>query len=935
VDRANRGNIVGRTAELSRLDQLVAGLAAGRGGLAWVQGEPGVGKSALIDAVTARAAAQGNAVFWAAGDELMQPFPLRLMADCLGISAGSPDAASAGIAGLLRGDPGGPGALDPVMAAAEQMLELVDRRCARGPVVLAAEDLQWADEPSLLAWNRLARAVDQIPLLLIGAARPLPQRVKLDLLRELVTERAGVVIDLEPLDASSTAELAAKLANGVPGPRLQATLGRAGGNPLYVRELVDALVRDGRVEVSGDTAELHGDVAATPASLRAVVGSRLGFMPAETRKLVRMAALLGNEFDAGELAAVTGQPVAQLAGILADAIAGGVLSDTGERLRFRHELIHQILVEQTPAGIRRALHGEFARLLAEAGRPVVSVARHLLKLPGLDDWALAWLAAVPEQALFPLPQVTAELLRRAVDSDYENAARWEVLAPRLAEVLFWLGRDDEAAKVAADVVARTGNEVLAARMRIQMIRSAGRLGRPGDGLPVVVSSPGDDRLPPLWRARLGAWSALLLRDAGQPEQGAALAQDALERATASGDPLTIGYARHAAAMCRGTMPGPAPIKAALSALTGHDPESMDLRMLLMYNDVIQSMNLGLREDAEATLAALRVAERVGSFRAAAIQTAAAAFCWRYGQWDEALVHLSSIGREFLDTEPLSPQHHSMAALIALHREERDSADEHLRAAVEAAPAVLADPPVPLYPLTEALAMRAEADGDLPRAVTVMSSWLGASPGWKARDRHDDLPYLARLALAAGDIATASAAAAACQADAAADDSPGRVAAAAFCQALLRSDGGALLSVADDYRAHGWLPSCASALEEAAACLAGAGDVAGGRGALTGAVRIYAGLGATWDIRRADARLRKQGIRRGPRSSHRRVATGWAALTPSEVNIARLVGRGLSNPDIASELFLSRRTVQTHVSNILGKLELRSRVEIARAAAGQP
>jgi DNA-binding NarL/FixJ family response regulator len=937
VDLPGREGIVGRTAELSRLEQLLAHLGDGRGGLAWVQGEPGIGKSALIDEVIASAAARAHTIFRAAGEELMQPFPLRLMADCLGISPKSPDPANAQIAGLLRGEMGSHGGHDPVMAASEQMLELVDRLCARGPVVLVAEDLQWADEPSQVLWGRLARAVDQIPLLLIGVARPLPQQGRLDLLRELVAGRGGAVIDLGPLDPGSVAELASRVTSGVPGPLLRAALGRAGGNPLYVRELVDALVREGLVDVSRGGAELYGDVAATPESLRMAIGSRLRFLPHQTRDLMRMAALLGNEFDAAELAVVTSQPMEQLTATLAFALVGGVISDNGGRLRFRHELIHQILVEQTPAGTRRALHGEFARLLAEAGRPVVVVARHLLAVPGeLHDWALTWLATVSEQALYPLPQVSAQLLRRALDADEDNdehAERWEILASRLAKVLFWLGRDARAAEVAADVVARTSNDALAARMRIQIIRSAGRMGHPEEGQLVMVRSPEDDGLPPLWRARLGAWSALLLDAAGHGEQSAKLARDALERATGSGDPLTISYARHAVAMCGGT-PGPGPIKAALAALSGHDPESTDLRMLLLHNYVVQTMALGLREEVESTLAtALPMAEQAGTFRAAAIQTAAATFCWRYGRWDEALVHLTSTSREFLAAEALSPQHHSVAALIALHRDDLVTADVHLQAAVAAAPIVLADPPVPINPLTRVLAQRAEADGDLPRAVTLMSAWLGASPGLRAQDRHDDLPYLVRIALAAGDAGTASTAAAVSQEDVTIDGSPGRVAAAAFCRALLDDDGDALLSVADDYQALGWLPYGASALEEAAVRLAGSGDAPRARTALTRAIEIYAELGAAWDIRRADARLAEHGIRRGPRGS-RRAPTGWAALTPTEASIARMVAEGRSNPDIASELLLSRRTVQTHVSNVLGKLGLRSRLDIMRAASAE-
>ena len=88
------------------------------------------------------------------------------------------------------------------------------------------------------------------------------------------------------------------------------------------------------------------------------------------------------------------------------------------------------------------------------------------------------------------------------------------------------------------------------------------------------------------------------------------------------------------------------------------------------------------------------------------------------------------------------------------------------------------------------------------------------------------------------------------------------------------------------------------------------------------------LGATWDVRRADARLRAQGVRRGPRSLHRRPATGWSALTTTERRVADLVAAGRSNPDIASELVISRRTVQTHVSHILRKLALTTRTDIS-------
>ena len=94
------------------------------------------------------------------------------------------------------------------------------------------------------------------------------------------------------------------------------------------------------------------------------------------------------------------------------------------------------------------------------------------------------------------------------------------------------------------------------------------------------------------------------------------------------------------------------------------------------------------------------------------------------------------------------------------------------------------------------------------------------------------------------------------------------------------------------------------------------------------------MGADWDVRRAGERLRPHGIRRGTRPG-RRPASGWAALTPTEVKIAYLVATGQSNPDIAAGLIISRNTVQTHVSHILAKLGARSRAEIATEVFSHP
>ena len=98
------------------------------------------------------------------------------------------------------------------------------------------------------------------------------------------------------------------------------------------------------------------------------------------------------------------------------------------------------------------------------------------------------------------------------------------------------------------------------------------------------------------------------------------------------------------------------------------------------------------------------------------------------------------------------------------------------------------------------------------------------------------------------------------------------------------------------------------------------------------MEVYTSLGAAADVARLQATFRAHGIRRGPRAKHRRAANGWDSLTPTETKIAAFVEDGLSNPEIAARLQLSRRTVGTHVSHILKKLDVHSRTDIARESA---
>ena len=124
---------------------------------------------------------------------------------------------------------------------AEQLLALVAEQCAVRPTILVVDDLQWADQASVTLWGRLARSARQVPLLLIGMMRPVPQRDDLLALRRAAGDAAR--LQLAGLTETAVADLVAALAGGRPDGELLRLADGAAGNPLYLTELVAALTR--------------------------------------------------------------------------------------------------------------------------------------------------------------------------------------------------------------------------------------------------------------------------------------------------------------------------------------------------------------------------------------------------------------------------------------------------------------------------------------------------------------------------------------------------------------------------------------------------------------------------------------------------------------------------------------------------------------------
>jgi DNA-binding CsgD family transcriptional regulator len=271
---------------------------------------------------------------------------------------------------------------------------------------------------------------------------------------------------------------------------------------------------------------------------------------------------------------------------------------------------------------------------------------------------------------------------------------------------------------------------------------------------------------------------------------------------------------------------------------------------------------------------------------------------------------------------------SVAATIYFHRGETAAARRYLTAAAPHAARVGS---LLIGSYAVARSLEREVDGALPAALDALTAGCGDSTE-EHQDVEDLLADAVRLATATGDLATARAFADRAAALASRSQIPHRRANALYCRGLLGHDAPRLLAAAEAYQEASRPLLTGKALEAAAQEFVAIGDRSQARAAFTQAVEVYMSLGAGADAARLRAAFRAHGIRRGPRGNRPQARKGWDSLTPAEMKVAALVEDGLSNPEIADRLLLSRKTVGNHVSHILKKLDVHSRTDIARESA---
>jgi DNA-binding CsgD family transcriptional regulator/tetratricopeptide (TPR) repeat protein len=937
---ASAGALVGRDNEMALLTGLIREVARGRGSSVLIEGEPGIGKSTLVRAAVAQAPEAGCQVFWGAGDELGQALPLLPLLDALRVREPAANPRRDTIVRLLRGEVAADRGTDVPAMLAEQLLALVAEQCAVRPTILVIDDLQWADQASIALWGRLARSAQQVPLLMVGTMRPVPQRDDLLALRRAAGEAAR--LQLTGLTEAAVADLIAALAGGRPGGALLRLAEGAAGNPLYVTELVAALSRGSSLTITeSGAAELAGGSA--PGSLSAAIADRLGFVAGPVREMLRAAALLGVDFAVSDLAIVLGHSVPDLIPAVDEACAAGVLAQSGQGLGFRHPLIRAALYDEMPTPVRAAWHREAGRALAEAGAPTDRVARQLLRAVGgpdgpdgsagpMDEWMLEWLARTADLLVGQAPGVAAELLTRAVASSPADSPRHGWLASRLADALYRTGDTAAAEQVATRALEQPADPDLLVDLHWTLAQCRMLAGLSAESLATLdraLASPG---ISARHRARLLVLAARTHSYFGQVEKAGQVATSALAAASEAGDNWATGWALHVltlVAAVRGQVTDALPLFDRALAVTQSDPALTDLRLLLQINQAIELGNIDQYEEALAAAGqARRLADQVGTtMRLAQAHCALGQLLFEMGQWDDALAEVEVVP-ENLKPPDVACCDLGIAAVIGFHRGETGTARRHLAAAV---PHAARTGQRLIVTLALARSLDCEQDGALPEALAALTD---ASDGntEELEEIEDLLADAVRLAARIGDLRTASALASHADALAAESDVPHRQAAALYCRGLLDRDGRRLLAAAERYEDAGRRLLLAKALEAAAGHFVDAGDRDQARTAFTRAVEAYTALGAAADVARLQAAFRAHGIRRGPHAKHRQARSGWDSLTATEIKIAAFVEEGLSNPEIAARLLLSRRTVATHVSHILKKLDVHSRIDIAREAA---
>ena len=862
-----------------------------------IEGAPGIGKTFLVRNILDTVAPGDAKILHVTGEQGRRNDPFAVAGQLL--------------AGLPTGrDPG------------EAAFDHVDELCADGPVVLCADDAHYLDAASLTLLRRLAWASQSLPLALLINARSSPSREQLTML----IRQAQVRLRLPPMSRMMVERLVFDRMGRWPGPLLRRILALAAGNPLLAGELLRAYENAGALAEAGpDTIEAKFELDVRGTGLGEVIRAQLGQLDEPTRDVLAALAVWGTDIGVGDLAAMLFSPADVLDELIERATLSGLIRrEPAGTAGFTHDLFREVTYAELPDSRRRAVHRRAAQVLAAAGYSPSLVADHLLRAAetGTDPALVTALHDAVAATRAYAPEVTADLLDDVAAISGPDMS--EPLLLRRVEVLFLRGRGESAETLIRQRIATVTDPAVAAQMQLTLIRSLINRAETTAALAAIGQTTAIAGLPGATLRQLEATRWWLLVLAGQAPPAAEL-DATMARFAAAGD-------QDAQASLLAT-------SASIAFLSGHPDTALGFMRtredLITGTDSFRSRSSALALPAmfelassgpQAAQAAVDRARRLSAEQHAAwvdpfLGFVAGGVAFAAGDWDDAVAELDSALEQAEETN---------TGWISIPVGIRSYIDAH-RGRIVPARARLESfrhRGLPLQfghdrPGWAELAVL-EAEGAIQAAGTLARTLWAATrihPGPWAADLAPDVTRVAlagmdrRLVGQIGDDVSAL-----CPPDV-----------SHLVHGMIVADPDAIDEAAAELAATGRGAAEAFAREEAACAAAAAGDRNRAAAALETALTRYGQMRAVPDRDRALGRMRALGIRRGPREAHRDVDYGWASLTATEVRIAALVRDGLTNREIGTRLFVSPRTVQTHVSHILQKTGLRSRVEVARFA----
>jgi DNA-binding CsgD family transcriptional regulator len=946
TERSARGEepLLERDSELEAIEEAVAGATAGRGGVLVIEGQAGLGKSRLMGVAMAQAKISRMLRLRARPGRFERDFPFGVVRQLFGpVLAGiSPKAreellsGAAALAAPLFDDEHPAAALripdDAAYPALHGLHWLTVNLAARRPVLIAVDDVHWADLDSLRFLAYVSRRVEELPVLVAIATRPGQADERGRLIDELVDDTLATVLRPRPLSPEGSAtyvrrELAAEADDAFCLSCHEAT----GGNPYFLHELVGELASDG-VPPRGARAGRVPEVG--PQTIARAVLRRLGTLPLEPLALARAVAVLGDDVDvrvAGDLANL--DPPAAAAS--ADRLARVEIFRPGQPLAFAHPIVRTAIYQDVPAAERARDHARAATLLAEAGASPDQVAAHLLETEPADDpETVAALRATAGRAEARGAAAAAvPFLRRALAEPPPDADRRDVLAELGAAELHV--DPPAAAEHLGEALERTMDARERAEITLLLSRSlilSDRLAEAVDLLEKAIAEapPTESRglslrleAELITQARLDRGTLDIARGRLKSVREEVLAETPAP--DKSGEPVRLLLACFAGEASIADEPADVAAGLAERALEGY---RLDEEHPLAFTFAAAALTWADRFDAAAAAfeEALRDARGRGSAPAVALIS-----CWRspLALRRGAVADAEEDARTALEVMGPAAWGPSIALPLAFLADaliERGEPDEAWKALEEHD---LLDELPDTWRANLLLGSRARLRAvrdDTRKAIADLRTTGERLEAWGIRNPAV-FPWRSELADALGPGDEAAALVAEELECARAWGAPRAIARALRAQAAAIGDVAPLeeaLEVLEDSPA---TLERASTLIDLGAMLRESGRKSDAREPLRHGIELAHRCGALALADRGHEELVASGAR--PR---RTALTGVDSLTPSERRVAALAAEGMTNRQIAETLFVTEKTVELHLSATYKKLDIKSRSQLPKSLA---